>query len=54
MFVGKAAAAFLSGRILGFSRPQVLLLFGLSLAQAAATLAAVTIGVEIGLFDDDS
>ena len=53
VFVGKAGAAFLSGRILGFSRPQVLLLFGLSLAQAAATLAAVTIGVEIGLFDDD-
>ncbi len=53
VFVGKAAAAYLSGRILAFSRPQVLLLFGLSLAQAAATLAAVTIGVEIGLFDDD-
>ena len=30
------------------------LLFGLSLAQAAATLAAVTIGVEIGLFDTPS
>ena len=53
VFVGKAAAAYLSGRLLAFSRPQVLLLFGLSLAQAAATLAAVTIGVEIGLFDDD-
>jgi Na+:H+ antiporter len=53
VFVGKAAAAYLSGRVLAFSRPQVLLLFGLSLAQAAATLAAVTIGVEIGLFDDD-
>jgi Kef-type K+ transport system membrane component KefB len=53
VFAGKAAAAYLSGRLLAFSRPQVLLLFGLSLAQAAATLAAVTIGVEIGLFDDD-
>lgn len=53
VFIGKAAAAFLSGRVLGLSRPQVRLLLGLSLAQAAATLAAVTIGVEIGLFDTD-
>ncbi|HJS48724.1 MAG TPA: cation:proton antiporter [Gaiellaceae bacterium] len=53
VFVGKAAAAHLSGRVLGLSRPQVRLLLGLSLAQAAATLAAVTIGVEIGLFDTD-
>lgn len=50
---GKFVAAYLSGRILGLSRPQGQLLFGLSLAQAAATLAAVTIGVEIGLFDTD-
>ena len=51
VFVGKLAAAAISSRILGLSRPQGQLLFGLSLAQAAATLAAVTIGVEIGLFD---
>jgi Sodium/hydrogen exchanger family/Universal stress protein family len=51
--VGKAAAAYVSGRMLGLARPQVRLLFGLSLAQAAATLAAVTIGVDIGLFDTD-
>lgn len=50
---GKAAAAFLAGRVLGLARPQARLLFGLSLAQAAATLAAVTIGVDIGLFDED-
>ncbi|OFW71477.1 MAG: hypothetical protein A2Y55_10920 [Actinobacteria bacterium RBG_16_68_12] len=53
VFVGKAAAAYVSGRVLGLARSQVRLLFGLSLAQAAATLAAVTIGVEIGLFDTD-
>jgi Kef-type K+ transport system membrane component KefB len=51
--VGKAAAAFLSSRVLHLSRPQGQVLFGLSLAQAAATLAAVTIGVDIGLFDTD-
>ena len=51
VFVGKLIAALVSTRILGLSRPQGRLLFGLSLAQAAATLAAVTIGVDIGLFD---
>jgi Kef-type K+ transport system membrane component KefB len=51
--VGKLVAALLSTRVLGLSRPQGRLLFGLSLAQAAATLAAVTIGVEIGVFDTD-
>ncbi len=51
VFVGKLAAALISGRLLGLARPQVRLLFGLSLAQAAATLAAVTIGVDLGLFD---
>lgn len=53
VFVGKAVAALLSGRLLGLARPQVRLLFGLSLAQAAATLAAVTIGVDLGVFDAD-
>lgn len=51
--VGKLVAALLASRVLGLTRPQGRLLFGLSLAQAAATLAAVTIGVEIGLFDTD-
>ena len=51
VFIGKLVAALISARILGLSRPQSRLLFGLSLAQAAATLAAVTIGVDIGLFD---
>ena len=51
--VGKGAAAFLARHVLGLSHSQGRLLFGLSLAQAAATLAAVTIGVDIGLFDTD-
>ncbi len=53
VFVGKAVAALISARMLGLSRPQGRLLYGLSLAQAAATLAAVIIGVDIGLFDTD-
>jgi Kef-type K+ transport system membrane component KefB len=53
VIVGKGVAAYVSARILKLSRAQGQLLFGLSLAQAAATLAAVTIGVEIGVFDTD-
>jgi Kef-type K+ transport system membrane component KefB len=48
---GKALAAMLSARLLGFSRPQATLLFSLSSAQAAATLAATVIGFQLGLFD---
>jgi hypothetical protein len=47
---GKALAAQLTGRLFGFSRAQVGLLFSLSAAQAAATLAATVIGFQLGLF----
>ncbi len=47
---GKAVAAQLTGRLFGFSRAQVGLLFSLSAAQAAATLAATVIGFQLGLF----
>jgi Kef-type K+ transport system membrane component KefB len=48
---GKTLAALLSARLLGFSRAQATLLFSLSSAQAAATLAATVIGFQLGLFD---
>ncbi len=47
---GKALAAAVSARLLGFSRPQAGLLFSLSAAQAAATLAATVVGFQLGLF----
>ena len=53
VLVGKATAAFLSGRRFGLSTAESRLVFGLSVPQAAATLAAVTVGVEIGVFDTD-
>ena len=53
VFVGKAAASYLSGRLSGFSLAEIRLVFGLTIAQAAATLAAVTIGTEVGIFDED-
>jgi Kef-type K+ transport system membrane component KefB len=53
VLVGKAAAAYLAGRSSGLNRQEIKLVFGLTIAQAAATLAAVTIGVNIGVFDQD-
>jgi Kef-type K+ transport system membrane component KefB len=53
VLVGKATAAYLSGRRSGFGRPEIKLVFGLTVAQAAATLAAVTIGTEVGIFDEN-
>jgi Kef-type K+ transport system membrane component KefB len=47
---GKVLAAWLSARVLGFSRAQGELLFALSAAQAAATLAATIVGFQLGLF----
>jgi Kef-type K+ transport system membrane component KefB len=47
---GKAAACWLSGRILGFSRPENAAMYVLTVPQAAATLAVTLIGFEIGLF----
>lgn len=47
----KAAAAFLAGRLFGFDRYQIGVMFALSNAQAAATLAATIVGFEIGLLD---
>ncbi|MCC5827317.1 cation:proton antiporter [Alkalimonas sp.] len=48
----KWAAAELCRWFLGYSRSQARVVFGLSVAQAAATLAATMVGYEIGLFDE--
>jgi Kef-type K+ transport system membrane component KefB len=48
----KWLAAIISSKILGYNKAQSRVVFGLSLAQAAATLAATVVGYEIGLFDD--
>ncbi len=47
----KFAAAKLSQRLFGFTSDQGWVIFGLSVPQAAATLAATLIGFDIGLFD---
>ncbi len=53
LLVGKAIAALITGRIFGLVRAEVGLLFSMSVAQAAATLAATVIGFDIGLYDSD-
>ncbi|MFW2383560.1 MAG: cation:proton antiporter [Acidimicrobiales bacterium] len=53
LIVGKAVAAIITGRIFKFSRAEVGLMFSLSSAQAAATLASTIIGYEIGLYAED-
>ncbi|CAN5680037.1 cation:proton antiporter [soil metagenome] len=50
--LAKWLAAKISERIFGYSTEEGWTIFGLSVPQAAATLAATLIGVEIGLFDD--
>jgi Kef-type K+ transport system membrane component KefB/nucleotide-binding universal stress UspA family protein len=50
--IGKLAAAFLAGRLFGYTREEAWTVFGLTVPQAAATLAATLIGLEIGLFDE--
>jgi Kef-type K+ transport system membrane component KefB len=50
LIAGKGLAAIIAGRRFGFSSAQVGTMFSLSLSQAAATLAATTVGAEIGLF----
>ncbi|OQA26233.1 MAG: Glutathione-regulated potassium-efflux system protein KefC [Verrucomicrobia bacterium ADurb.Bin345] len=48
----KWLAAEGTGRLLGFTAAERGVLFGMSVNQAAATLAAVLVGYRIGLFDD--
>jgi Kef-type K+ transport system membrane component KefB len=50
VFLGKGGAGLLAGRLLGFGRVQGRLMAGLSLPQAAATLAVTFVGLELGLF----
>lgn len=52
-YIAKYLAARLAGRLLGFSSSETGLLFGLSVNQTAATLAAVVVGVNLGIFSED-
>lgn len=48
----KYAAAWIIGRIFGFDGPRVQVMFSLSVAQAASTLAAAIVGLRAGIIDE--
>ncbi len=48
----KYAASMLFARLAKFSKDEGRLIFGLSINQAAATLAAVIVGLRLGIFDE--
>ena len=49
--IGKFGAAWGAGKWFGFSFPSIMVMFGLSTAQAASTLAAIIVAYEIELVD---
>jgi Kef-type K+ transport system membrane component KefB len=53
LVAGKAIAAWLTGRLFGLGRAEIGLLFSMSVAQAAATLAATVVGYNVGLYGSD-
>ena len=49
--ISKFAAAWGAGKWFGYRFPSTMVMFGLSIAQAASTLAAITVAYEIELVD---
>jgi Kef-type K+ transport system membrane component KefB len=52
--LSKFLAAYVSGRVLRYDRAEIGAMFSLSAAQAAATLAAIVVGLNVGLIDEDT
>lgn len=52
LLLGKSSAVLLSARLFGYARDEAGVMLGLSLPQAAATLAVTFVGLEIGLFEE--
>ncbi|MDT8862751.1 cation:proton antiporter [Alkalihalobacillus sp. MEB130] len=51
VLIGKFTAAWLAGKIYRYTGEEIKLMFGLTIPQAAATLAATLVGFDLGLFD---
>ncbi|MDS9471424.1 cation:proton antiporter [Sporosarcina pasteurii] len=49
--VGKLISSWITGKVYGYSKVETKLIFGLSISQAAATLAATLVGFRLGLID---
>ncbi|WP_069791068.1 cation:proton antiporter [Cyanobacterium sp. IPPAS B-1200] len=50
--VGKFIPAWVIGKYFKFALPSIMVMFGLSVAQAASTLAAITVAYDIDLVDE--
>lgn len=50
----KWMAAVLGGKLFSYTRAETGMVFGLSVVQAAATLAAVLVGLRVGLLESDT
>ncbi|MEW6404936.1 MAG: cation:proton antiporter, partial [Chloroflexota bacterium] len=50
-YVSKFIAAWITGRIFHYSKPELWTAYGLSHAQAAVTIPTLVIGLDTGLFD---
>ncbi|MGF1571892.1 MAG: cation:proton antiporter [Sumerlaeia bacterium] len=53
VIVAKFAAAWIAGMILKYSKAQRFVMFGMTINQAAGTLAAALVGYDLGLFGDE-
>ncbi|MCL7749134.1 cation:proton antiporter [Halalkalibacter alkaliphilus] len=51
VIIGKFSAAWIAGKIYRYTGEEIKLIFGLTIPQAAATLAATLVGFDLGLFD---
>ncbi|HRF94287.1 MAG TPA: cation:proton antiporter, partial [Aggregatilineales bacterium] len=51
VYITKYIAAWLTAKIYDYRQNDVVVMWGLSQAQAASTLAATLVGVELGIFD---
>ncbi|WP_062048096.1 cation:proton antiporter [Bacillus sp. JCM 19034] len=51
VIAGKFGAAWITKKIYRYSNEELWLMFGLTIPQAAATLAATLVGFDLGLFD---
>ncbi len=49
--IGKVFASWITSKVYGYSKVENRLIFGLSISQAAATLAATLVGYRLGLVD---
>ncbi|MDQ0255970.1 Kef-type K+ transport system membrane component KefB [Evansella vedderi] len=54
VFMGKGLAPYVAGRLYGYSSMERKVMFGLTIPQAAATLAATLVGFNVGLLDQST